>query len=157
MECHTMKKIRQGGFLISKIHQLSGRIFNRLLKEHGIEVVNSAQGRILFVLWQNDGIPIQELARATSLGKSTLTSMLDRLENSGFIKRVPSKEDRRKILIYRTEKDRAFQNQYLKISEEMTEIWYEHLSESAIEKFEKTLKRIFQNLEAQDRYGKSAS
>ena len=146
----------QGGFLLSKIHQLSGRIFNRLLREYGIEIVNSAQGRILFVLWQQDGIPIQELARATSLGKSTLTSMLDRLEQAGFIRRVPSKDDRRKILIYRTEKDRAFQDQYLKISEEMTGIWYRDFSKKDIDVFEGLLEKVFDNLEVSEALGKAS-
>ena len=46
-------KRSEGGFLVSKIHQLSRRIFNKLLKEQGI-TFNSAQGRILFVLWKKD-------------------------------------------------------------------------------------------------------
>ena len=98
----------KSGFLMAKIHQLGGRIFNRKLSEHHIEI-NKAQGRIMFVLWQADGIPIARLARETSLGKSTLTSMLDRLEESGYISRQPSPSDRRQILIYRTQKDKSFQ------------------------------------------------
>src|SRR5665811_1623465 len=97
---------RQGGFLVSKIHQLSGRVFARKLREHGIVSINPAQGRILFVLWQEDGISIQELAKRTSLGKSTLTSMIDRLESSGELTRVPAEGDRRKTLICLTQKDR---------------------------------------------------
>ena len=81
-----MKHQSQGGFLIAKIHQLSGRIFSKLLKKHQIEI-NPAQGRIMFVLWRNDNIPIQELAKKTSLSKTTLTSMLDRLEIMGYIVR----------------------------------------------------------------------
>ena len=81
---NDMKKQRQGGFILSKIHQLSGRIFTRMLKDHGVNEINPAQGRILFVLWCHDGISINELAKETSLGKSTMTSMLDRLEQMGF-------------------------------------------------------------------------
>ena len=94
-----MKGKREGGFLISKIHQLSQRIFAKLLKEYNIEGLNPAQGRIMFVLWQKDKIPIHELVKQTQLTKSTLTSTLDRLEQAGFLKRVPSEEDRREILI----------------------------------------------------------
>lgn len=50
------------------------------------------------------------------MGKSTLTSMLDRLEASGYVRRVPSPEDRRVVLIERTEKDWAFQQLYVQIS-----------------------------------------
>jgi len=107
-----MKTQREGGFLIAKIHQIAGRIFTQKLKDYNIEI-NPAQGRIMFMLWRNEGISINELAEKTSLGKSTLTSMLDRLEAAGFIKRVPSRIDRRKIIIERTEKDRSFQDLYI--------------------------------------------
>ena len=103
---------RQGGFLLAKVHHLAGRIFTRMLKAHGITEINPAQGRILFALWQEDGISIHALARRTALGKSTLTSMLDRLERLGFIRRERDAQDRRKILIWRTEKDRAYQAAY---------------------------------------------
>ena len=141
-----MKKQREGGFLISKIHQLSGRIFSRKLKQHKIEEINPAQGRIMFVLWRNDEISINELAKKTSLGKSTLTSMLDRLEESGFIRRVPSKKDRRKILIKSTEKDNSFQQQYVAVSQDMTKLFYKGFSKEEIDDFEAYLKRIFNNL-----------
>jgi MarR family transcriptional regulator, organic hydroperoxide resistance regulator len=141
-----MKKQTKGGFLISKIHQLSGIIFNRKLRKYKIEL-NSAQGRIMFILWGHDGIPINELARKTSLQKSTLTSMLDRLESSGYIKREPSISDRRSILIKRTEKDRSLQGLYQKVSMEMTDLYYKGFSDTEIFKFENYLERILNNLE----------
>jgi DNA-binding MarR family transcriptional regulator len=142
-----MRIERQGGFLVSKIHCLSGRIFTRMLKEHEIEI-NPAQGRILFVLWREDGIPIRELAKRTSLGKSTLTSMLDRLEQTGHIVRERSEIDRRVILVRRTEKDRAAQAAYERVSVAMTEVYYRGLSGTEIERFERVLERILDNLTA---------
>jgi len=141
-----MKNQREGGFLIAKIHQLAGRIFSRKLKEYHIDEINPAQGRIMFVLWRNDGISINELAKKTSLGKSTLTSMLDRLEASGFIIRIPSPEDRRKILIKRTEKDKSFQDLYVQVSHHMTKLFYAGFSEKETDEFEQYLRRIFNNL-----------
>jgi DNA-binding MarR family transcriptional regulator len=141
-----MKKLRQGGFLMAKVHQTAGRIFNKLLKKYQIEEINSAQGRILFVLWEKDNIPISELSEKTQLEKSTLTCMLDKLENDGFIIRLPSKEDRRKILIQRTEKDKQFQEKYLAISDEMNNLFYKNFSELEIDLFEKSLQRILDNL-----------
>ena len=140
-----MRSQRQGGFLIAQIHQLAGRIFARKLRECQVEI-NPAQGRIMFVLWRNDGIPISELAKETSLGKSTLTSMLDRLEESGYVTRVRSQEDRREVLIKRTEKDEAWQEVYTQVSREMSELFYDGLSESEIDEFEKSLRRILDNL-----------
>ena len=55
----------QAGYLISKIHQTSERIFSKLLKEAEIDDINPAQGRILFALWKQDSVPITELAKET--------------------------------------------------------------------------------------------
>ena len=142
-----MKTQSEGGFLIARIHQLAGRIFARMLKEHEVEI-NPAQGCIMFVLWQKDGIPITELARKTSLEKSTLTSMLDRLEVAGYVARVASPDDRRKILIKRTAKDKAWHKVYIRVSQQMTALFYAGFSQVEVDEFERYLKRIFDNLSA---------
>ena len=143
-----MKTQREGGFLITKIHQVAGRIFARKLREHGIEEINPAQGRILFVLWREDSIPISELARRTSLEKSTLTTMLDRLETSGFLERVRCCDDRRVIRVRRTQKDRAWQKAYVAVSEDMNRLFYAGLAEQEIDRFENTLRHVLGNLTA---------
>lgn len=140
-----MKDQRQAGFLMAKIRQVGGRISERILKKHDVEL-NSAQGRIMFALWQKDGVSINELAKKTQLKKSTLTSMLDRLERMGYIRRQRSKKDRRKILIKRTEKDRTMEKKYVEVSEEMTRLFYKGFSKSEIDRFEKDLERILNNL-----------
>lgn len=132
--------------MIAKVHQVAGRIFARTLKEHQIDEINPAQGRIMFVLWREDGISINELAKRTSLGKSTLTSMLDRLEEAGYLVRVPSKEDRRRILIKRTDRDKALENVYVRVSQEMTKLFYDGFSSTEIDRFEEDLQRILDNL-----------
>jgi len=140
-----MRIERQGGFLISKIHRLSGRVFARMLRHYDIEI-NPAQGRILFVLWREDGIPIRELAKRTSLGKSTLTSMLDRLEEAGYVARERSETDRRVVLVRRTDKDRAAQAAYDRVSKAMIDVYYSGLTDEEIAAFERTLERILDNL-----------
>lgn len=136
---------RQGGFLIAKIHQLSGRIFTKKLKEHNI-AINPAQGRILFPLWRKGRITINELVKETSLGKSTLTTMLDRLERTGYLKRVHSEVDRRKVLIELTEKNFHLKNEYNSVSTEMNELFYAEFSEKEIDEFEEYLLKVLNNL-----------
>ena len=100
----------------------------------------------MFVLWKKDEIPISELAKKTRLGKSTLTSMLDRLEEAGHITRIRPKKDRRTILIKLTEKDKNLQKLYRKVSDEMINIFYREFSHEEIDEFEDYLKRILANL-----------
>jgi DNA-binding MarR family transcriptional regulator len=72
--------------------------------------------------------------------------MLDRLENMGYIKRVRSKKDRRKILIKRTKKDKTMEKKYVEVSEEMKRLFYKGFSENQISRFEKDLQQILNNL-----------
>ncbi|MHC4062643.1 MAG: MarR family winged helix-turn-helix transcriptional regulator, partial [Planctomycetota bacterium] len=134
----TMKQQRQAGFLMAKIRQVGGRIFERMLKEYDIEI-NSAQGRIMFALWEQDGVSINELAQKTQLKKSTLTSMLDRLEKMGYVRRQRSTKDRRKILIKRTNKDKTLESKYVELSQEITKLFYKGFSKTDLGKVLKNL------------------
>lgn len=141
---------------MARIHQISGRIFAGRLRAAGIEI-NPAQGRILFALWQQDGIPIQALKERTSLEKSTLTSMLDRLEEAGLVRRRPSPRDRRQILIERTERDRALERAYKAVSRVMTDLYYRGFGNKEIERFESYLRRVFENLDRAEKGEKSSN
>ncbi len=136
-----------GGFLITQIQRLQGRVFEKMLKDSGIEAFNGAQGRILYVLWEHDKLSITDVGRLTSLAKTTLTSMLDRMEESGLVSRVPDKKNRRQIFISITEKAKEYREMYDQVSEQMNELFYQGFSETEIEDFENKLKRIINNLE----------
>lgn len=75
-----------GGFLVTKIKQLGDRIFERILAEKNIDAFNGAQGRILYVLWQEDGVPIKIISEKSGLAITSLTTMLERMEKNGLIR-----------------------------------------------------------------------
>lgn len=137
----------KGGFLISRIKQVGSRIFDRMLATSGIDSFNGAQGRILYVLWQNDEISISNLSAQTSLANTTLTTMLDRMESIGLIVRKLDPKDRRNRLIALTEKAKALQDDYNRISGQMNEIYYTGFTETEIVQFESYLQRVLNNLE----------
>jgi len=136
-----------GGFLMSQIRHLSGRVGETLLKECGVDIFNGAQGRILYVLWEHGTLNITEIGRLTSLAKTTLTSMLDRMEASGLVERIPDKQNRRQIFIEATEKANEYRKKYDWISDKMSEIFYGGFTDDEITAFENQLRRIIQNLE----------
>ncbi len=135
-----------GGFLVSKVKQIQGRVFERLLNENGISEFNGAQGRILFVLWESDNIPITELSEKTGLAKTTLTSMLDRLEALGHIRRAADTSDRRAVRICLTENVEALREKYERVSALMNEIFYKGFNDDEILAFEKSLGKVLENL-----------
>ena len=135
-----------GGFLISQIKRVQGRIFQKLLNQAGIEEFNGAQGRILYVLWQKDSIPIVELSKKTGLAKTTLTSMLDRLEKAKLVCRNYDTKDRRKIKITLTEKAKMLNDEYNRVSMQMNKIFYKNFTDDEIIQFEILLNKVLKNL-----------
>ncbi|MFW9787304.1 MAG: MarR family winged helix-turn-helix transcriptional regulator [Candidatus Thorarchaeota archaeon] len=144
-----MMSQREGGFLVTKIHHLGRRVFSELLKERDLDI-SPGQGRILFALLQEDGVPINELIKKTLLRKSTLSELLDTLESAGLVKRVQSDEDRRKVLIEMTGKTRQMLNVYIEVSVEMTNIFYKGFQPEEIDQLELLLHRVLDNLVKQE-------
>lgn len=136
----------KGGNLISQIKRLSGRILAQILAEKNIDAFNGAQGHILYVLWQQDGISLRELADKTGLAATTLTSMVDRMEKAGLVCRVPDKNDRRKTLLALTEKAKSLEKDYMLVSDKMSDIFYEGFSRDEIRQCEAMLARILENM-----------
>ena len=136
-----------GGFLISQVKQLSDRTFEKILKTKGIDEFNGAQGRILYILWNNNNLSIKQISKFTKLAKTTLTAMLERMELQGLIKRTISKEDKREIIVSLTDKAKELKENYLDVSKQMEKIFYKNFTDKQIENFENTLKKIIENLE----------
>lgn len=137
-----------GGFFISQIRHLSGRVFEKILKESGVDTFNGAQGRILYVLWEHEQLSFSELGKLTALAKTTLTSMIDRMEKNGLVTRIPNTKDRRQIFITVSEKGKKQREVYNRVSEQMNALFYKDFNNQEIAFFEDTLKRIINNLES---------
>lgn len=118
-----------------------------MLKEHGIEELNPAQGRIIYELWRKDGITQAELADRAKLDKSTLALMLDRLETQGQVLREADPGDARRRIIRLTAANRALHAAYQAASDEMIALYYKGFTNAEINAFEAALRKTVENLE----------
>ena len=135
------------GFYISRIKQINTRLLNKLLAQKNITAFNGEQGRILHVLWENDGISNQELSKRSGLAMSSLTTMLERMEEKNLLTRKGCPKDKRKCLLFLTEHANSLKKEYDEISDKMTKLSFEGISEDERLAFEKTLENILHNLE----------
>jgi len=141
---YLMKIERKGGYIISRIQKISSRILSQKLIENGIEI-SHGQGRLLFILWDNDGLSVQELAKKASLSKSTVSSLLKKLSHGGLVSiEHPPGNNRKKIVSY-LENDLDLEQKYSKISNEMNALYYQGFTEVEIEQFEKNLEKLYHN------------
>lgn len=135
------------GFLITQIKQMQGRVFQRLLAQSKVDEFNGPQGRILYVLWQEDGVPIARLVQQTGLAKSTLTSMLARMEEARLITRGTSEQDGRQVIVRLTDKALGLQEKYEQVSEEMNKLFYRGMTQEDAAVLDGLLERVLANLQ----------
>lgn len=72
----------------------------------GVLGINRTDGRCLDILEQRGPITAGELARACGLTTGAMTTLLDRLERLGYLRRVPHPTDRRRVVVELTAKIR---------------------------------------------------
>ncbi len=135
----------KGGFYISQIKQLQDRIFERLLAENGIEI-SGGQGRILFVLWKNDYLTINEISVRTSLAKNTVSVVVDGMVNKGILLRETNPQNRRQSIVSLTDYARSLQSRYETVSQQMNTLFYQGFSPEEQDIFERLLARILETL-----------
>ena len=135
------------GFYISRIKQVNTRLLNKFLAQKNITAFNGEQGRILHVLWENDGISNRELSKKSGLTMSSLTTMLERMEEKKLLERRVDENDKRKILIFLTDYAKSLKSEYDEISDKMTEISFEGISDEEKLAFETTLEKVLYNFE----------
>jgi DNA-binding MarR family transcriptional regulator len=59
---------------------------------------------VLMILWEEDGIPVNDIAKKLILNTNTITPLLKRMEQQGIIKRKRSRQDERKVIVQLTAK-----------------------------------------------------
>ncbi|WP_201781278.1 MarR family winged helix-turn-helix transcriptional regulator [Sphingomonas sp. Leaf357] len=91
------------GFLVHDVSRLRRTLFDQEMKPLG---VTRSQWSALAALSRHpdQGVTQVDLARLLEVGKVTIGGLIDRLEASGLIRRVPDKIDRRVKRVFITDK-----------------------------------------------------
>lgn len=79
-----------------RLFRLVNRAHNRALKAHGL---SAEQAHVLTSLWLAGPMTIGQLQRMLALSSPTLTGAIDRMEAQGLLRREPSPDDRRAVVI----------------------------------------------------------
>lgn len=66
---------------------------------------------VMLVLWEADGLAVNQLGERLNLDSGTLTPLLKRLETGGLLQRLRDVSDERRVLIQLTPEGRALRTQ----------------------------------------------
>jgi DNA-binding MarR family transcriptional regulator len=83
-------------FLLSKAHQRAYGIFKRFLQPYGLTPV---QLLVIMALEQDEGISAGELGKKLMLDNATLSGVLDRMAENGWVTKEPAEGDKRVLRI----------------------------------------------------------
>lgn len=123
-------------FLIGKALQRVNQVSKSKLSPFGVTPVQYA---LLRLLWKEDGQFGFELAEQLILDSATITGIIDRLEQNGFIERRVDLNDRRNKVVFLTEKGRSLEVPLCKKMDEMNNEVMADLGIEEIKQFKKTL------------------
>lgn len=136
------------GVIIAQIKQLQSRLIEKMLKQNILmDDVNGAQINIIYQLWNEDNITISELSKRTQLANTSLTTMLDRLESRGQIRKCRSEHNRREVRVQLTDKSRNMQGEANEILKAMHSINFNGFSKDEKIQMYAYLTRMKNNLE----------
>jgi len=88
-------------FLLAKAYQKAHGNFKRHLLPYGITPV---QHLILEALWVEEGLTASEIGKRLVLDNATLSGILDRMSEKGWVLKATDNADKRFIRIYLTDK-----------------------------------------------------
>ena len=66
---------------------------------------------VLMILWEQDFIGVNDIAKRLILNTNTITPLLKRMELQGLLKRERSKEDERKVIVCLSVEGRALEEE----------------------------------------------
>lgn len=88
----------------------SNRMLNQFYKKKLLAFdLTYTQYIVLLVLWEKDNIKLYELGDTLELSSNTLTPLLKRLEEKGYLRRIQPEKDKRQLVIQLTQAGQALQ------------------------------------------------
>jgi len=116
MKYEQLKLSNQICFPVYAASRLITREYQPYLDKMGITY---PQYLVLLVLWETNGVTVNEITRKLILNTNTVTPLLKRMESEGIISRKQSKSDERKIIVKLTVKGKVMMRKASKIPDKL--------------------------------------
>jgi DNA-binding MarR family transcriptional regulator len=105
------------------------KLWHHMLKEYNykdieakyknMQEVSTTELTIIRIIFEREDVIIKDIIEVLNFPKSTLTSIIDRLEKRNLIVRAISKRDRRSYRLELTEQGKIVQDEHIKFEEEV--------------------------------------
>jgi len=120
MEDHDYGTLRLENQLCFPLYACSKEVIRRYKPFLDPLELTYTQYIALMVLWEKEEITVKEMGERLYLDSGTLTPVLKKLENKGYISRTRSSLDERSVVIALTEAGRELQEKALAVPRQMS-------------------------------------
>lgn len=127
---HCMKKI--------------DRNLSERFEKYGISI---PQSFILFCLLEENGITLKEIGNRTLIDSSSMTVLVDKLENEGLVERKLDSQDRRAIRVFITDSGKSIAKEVTDIAKDFNSKLYDLLGEGNQKEFVHGINNLINGLE----------
>lgn len=110
-----------------------------------MEGLAPSHGDILSALFEYSSLTMKDLAREINKDKSTVTALVNKLLNLGYIERTRDLADSRIVYITLTEKGKSLKDDFKEISDKLIERVYKDISKNEQEVLINILTKIQDN------------
>lgn len=132
-------------YFIGRIREKANRFIRSELAKCGLESFSPSHGDIFLALFQNEALTMKELAEMIDRDKSTVTGLVEKLMNMGFIEKTPDGRDGRVFNIRLTSKGKELKPQLMTISEALVRKVTKGLNPDEQKQLEQLLARVNSN------------
>jgi MarR family transcriptional regulator, organic hydroperoxide resistance regulator len=133
------------GYQIRATHRLLQRVLQLKLEPFGVTL---GMWYFLRALWNEDGLTQRELSRRVGTMEPTTLAAIVSMEQSGLVRRVRSKSDRRKQHVHLTAKGRDLQRKLIPLARAVVATAVEGFETREVQQLLEALTEIQKNLVA---------
>jgi len=132
------------GFLVRDANRAFQRLLERRIADYG---VTRGQWYFLRVLWSEDGLSQRELSARVGTMEPTTVIALRSMEKSGLIRRVRSRDDRRRSHVWLTPKAQRLRSELLRLARGITDQAEQGVGRADLAVFRRVIRRMTENLD----------
>lgn len=134
---------------ISRVRDLANQVIIKELEKRGHMGLATSHGDILSVLLHNGDMTKTEISNRIGRERSTVTTLLKKLEHLGYVSFRVNEDDARSTIVSLSERAILMKNDFIEISEKLYDIQYQHLDEEQVKCFKVGLEQVYQNFKSQ--------
>jgi len=131
--------------LVASVREKANKFITEELKKRGITDISTPHGGIFVHLFRNGELSMGEIAQKIDRDKSTVTALIKRLVDLGYVQTSPSSSDSRVTMVKLTHKGAVLENDFKEISKGLLEKVYGGSTDLEREMLVRLLMRVNNN------------